>query len=173
MVLLRHIHDAEELIQEPSEAALLFHEHQFQRHEWNVYSNRGYSSTMPLFHFHFVEVAYVKQVPGLADVVKFLKFVIDQMELSTQVIVISLIYIELLMRTSKIEIRSINWKPLLLTAIILASKFWEDISYWNLDYVDGLDLYSLQSINRMESEFLSLCGYNIFVSQERYLVYKQ
>jgi len=48
--------------------------------------------------------------------------------------VISLIYIEKLMATSKIEIRNINWKPLLFTSILLASKFWEDINFWNVDY---------------------------------------
>lgn len=95
------------------------------------------------------------------------------MQLSTQCIVISLIYIELLMATSRIEIRNINWKPLVFTAILLASKFWEDISYWNQDYVDGLNLYPLAAINRMESNFISLCGYNIFVSAEKYAIYKQ
>ena len=49
---------------------------------------------------------------------------------------ISLIYIEKLMATSKIEIRNVNWKPLIFTAILLASKFWEDINFWNVDYVD-------------------------------------
>ena len=62
--------------------------------------------------------------------------IIDNMQLGTECIVISLIYLELLMSTSKIEIRNINWKPLLFTAILLASKFWEDINYWNVDYED-------------------------------------
>jgi hypothetical protein len=52
-VLFRHITDAENLIKNPTEAALLFHEFNFLMHEWNVYSARGYSSTMPLFYFNF------------------------------------------------------------------------------------------------------------------------
>jgi hypothetical protein len=46
------------LIPIPTEAALLFHEYNFIRHEWNIYSARGYSSTMPLFYFDFENVAY-------------------------------------------------------------------------------------------------------------------
>jgi hypothetical protein len=73
------------------------------------------------------------------------------------------------MATSKIEIRHVNWRPLLFTAILLASKFWEDINFWNVDYAENLDLYPLKSINRMESEFISLCDYNIYVSAEKYI----
>lgn len=77
------------------------------------------------------------------------------------------------MATSKIEIRNINWKPLLFTAILLASKFWEDICYWNIDYEKECSLYPLKAINRMESEFLSLCDYNIYVSAEKYHTYQR
>jgi hypothetical protein len=171
-VLIRHIHDAERLIRNPTEAALLFHEYEFIRHNWNVYSARGYSSTMPLFYFNFEEIPYRALDVDHGDVVKFMKYVIDRMELCTECIVISLIYIEKLMATSKIEIRNINWKPLIFTAILLASKFWEDINFWNVDYVEGLDLYPLKAINRMESEFISLCDYNIYVSAQKYITYQ-
>jgi len=66
----------------------------------------------------------------------FMRKVIESMQLATECILISLIYIEKLMTTSKIEIRNINWKPLMFTAILLASKFWEDINFWNVDYAD-------------------------------------
>lgn len=46
-----------------------------------------------------------------------------------------------------------------------------NISFWNVDYVDALDLYPLKSINRMENEFLSLCDFNLFVSAEMYTKY--
>jgi hypothetical protein len=34
-----------------------------------------------------------------------------------------------------------------------------------------LNFYPLKSINRMESEFISLCDYNIYVSAELYANY--
>ena len=45
------------------------------------------------------------------------------------------------------------------------------ISFWNVDYVDALNMYPLKSINRMESEFVSLCNYNLFVSADLYTQY--
>lgn len=77
------------------------------------------------------------------------------------------------MITSRIEIRYSNWKPLLFISILLASKFWEDINFWNVDYVEGLNLYGLKHINRLESEFISLCQYNLYVSADMYVIYMQ
>lgn len=91
---------------------------------------------MPLFYFNFEEVPYEQVETTHLQVERFMKSVIDKMQLATECIVISLIYIEKLMATSKIEIRSVNWKPLIFTSILLASKFWEDINFWNVDYVD-------------------------------------
>ena len=93
------------------------------------------------------------------------------MQLATECIIVTLIYLEKVMINGGIEIRYCNWKPLLFTAILLASKFWEDINFWNVDYVDALSIYNLKSINRMESEFVSLCEYNLFVSADLYAQY--
>ncbi len=53
--------------------------------------------------------------------------VMDKMQLATECIIISLIYLEKIMIKGRIELRYCNWKPLMFTAILLASKFWEDI----------------------------------------------
>lgn len=128
---------------------------------------------MPLFNFYFEKEQYAEQECQEEDIVKFMRLVISKMTLASECIVISLIYLEKLMHTSKIEIRYINWEPLLFTAILLASKFWEDVNYWNIDYEEHLGLYPLKSINRMESEFLSLCDYNMYVSAELYANYQE
>ena len=126
---------------------------------------------MPFFYFHFAKVPYEARHPDKQDIMKFIRNIMDMMQLTTECIVIGLIYLELVMLTGKIEIRDNNWKPLVFTATLLASKFWEDIIWYNVDFVENLKIYSLRSINRMESEFLSLCDYNIYVSAEKYWQY--
>jgi hypothetical protein len=78
-VLIRHVYDAQQIIKMPTEAALLFHEHNFSRMEWRVYSTRGYSSTMPLFYFNFEEVPYEEKEPAHSDIFKFMRLIIDRM----------------------------------------------------------------------------------------------
>jgi len=75
------------------------------------------------------------------------------------------------MLRGNIELRRCNWKPVLFTAILLASKFWEDINFWNIDYEEALSYYSLAQINRLEAQFVSLCDYQLFVSAEHYTKY--
>jgi len=57
----------------------------------------------------------------------FMRRIFDRMQLATECIIISLIYLEKIIIKGRIELRFCNWKTLLFTAILLASKFWEDI----------------------------------------------
>ena len=41
-------------------------------------------------------------------------------------------------------------------------------SFWNADFVETLKLYPVQATNRMESTFLALCNYELFVSETLY-----
>ena len=126
---------------------------------------------MPLFVYAFEEVPFKVRQIGEGDLIKFYRHMFDTMQLATECVVISLIYLEQFLLNSGVEIRYVNWHPILFTSILTASKFWEDLNFWNIDYAEGLPFYPLKSINRMECEFLSLCEYNLFVDAEKYYKY--
>lgn len=126
---------------------------------------------MPIFIYSYEKIVEPVRTCTEGDILGFMRKIFDKMQLATECIIVSLIYLEKIMTTSKIEIRFSNWRPLVFTSILLASKFWEDICFWNIDYHDGLGIYPLRSINRMESEFLGLCNYNMYVSKEAYQNY--
>jgi len=170
-IIIKHILAAELYITTPTEGASLFSEANFKRQEWNIQTTSGYSSTMPLFIYTYQKVIEPVRPCSDSDILKFMRKIIDTMSLANECILVSLIYLEKFMTTSKIEIRFSNWKPLLFTSILLASKFWEDLCFWNADFSEELNFYPLKSINRMESEFISLCDYNIYVSAELYAQY--
>lgn len=171
-IILTHIQRAEKILPTPTEGALLFHEHNFLPHQWHIDTINGFAATAPIFQFQFEPVEYKEEPVEQQDVMRFMRNVLDKMQLTTECIVISLIYLEQVMITGQIEIRQNNWRPLVFTAILLASKFWEDVIWFNVDFVDNMELYPLKSINRMESEFISLCDYNIYVSAEKYFQYQ-
>jgi hypothetical protein len=126
---------------------------------------------MPLFLYTLEKIEYEVKPITVVELRSFMKSIFDKMQLATECVIISLIYLEKILINGSIEIRFINWKPLIFTAVLVASKFWEDINFWNVDYVEAMNLFPLKSINRMESEFLSLVSYNLFVSAEMYTQY--
>ena len=54
------------------------------------------------------------------------------------------------------------------TALMIAIKYWEDFYFWNVDFAETLRLYPVQATNRLESTFLALCDYELFVSENLY-----
>ncbi len=114
---------------------------------------------------------YEHEKPSIMAIKKFITHIFNKLHLALETIVIMLIYIERLMTISNVEIRRENWKPIVFTGLLLASKFWEDLSFWNIDFTEVDDLYDLDAVNTLESEFLVLINYNLFVSPQMYASY--
>jgi hypothetical protein len=49
------------------------------------------------------------------------------MRLSNEVCLMSLIFIEKLLKVGNVQLLTINWKPICYTALLIAAKYWEDI----------------------------------------------
>ncbi len=82
---------------------------------------------MPLFLYVLEEVEYLEKQCAEGDLILFMRKIFEKMQLATECIIVTLIYLEKIMINGRLEIRYCNWKPLLFTGILLASKFWEDI----------------------------------------------
>lgn len=94
----------------------------------------------------------------------------NELHLALECILIAFIYLEKLINASKTELRASNWRPLLLTSIILASKYWEDCNFWTYDFSEFSN-FSLRSLNIMEAKFIDLLEFNLHVPSKLYLVY--
>ena len=92
----------------------------------------------------------------------------SRMQLSTEVCLMSLIFIERLLKRGRVQLLTINWKPIVYTAMLLAAKYWEDYYFWNIDFVEALRFYPVKATNRLESTFLALCDYELFVPESLY-----
>ena len=62
----------------------------------------------------------------LKEITSMIRYIFSELYLALECILISLIYLEKLISKTKVELRASNWRPLLLTSIILATKYWED-----------------------------------------------
>jgi len=70
--------------------------------------------------------------PTLEDITMFYRDVFRRSKLETDCIIMSLIYVERLIRRTdgRLRPRSTNWRSVLFSCMILASKVWDDLSMW-------------------------------------------
>mmetsp|Transcript_30546 Transcript_30546/g.34837 ORF Transcript_30546/g.34837 Transcript_30546/m.34837 type:complete len:597 (+) Transcript_30546:371-2161(+) len=118
------------------------------------------------------------EIPSLHDIIAFYRdfYVRSQMEHDT--IIMSLIYVERLIKETQIAPVPENWQSILFSCMVLASKVWDDLSMWNIDFsnVCGrgggiLVVYTLPRINQLELALLKELNFNVKVPASEYAKY--
>ena len=54
-----------------------------------------------------------------------------------------------------------TWRPIMLAALIIAQKVWDDRSLHNADFSVLCPMFSLREINHLEKTFLELINYEV------------
>ncbi|KAI9254371.1 cyclin-domain-containing protein [Helicostylum pulchrum] len=111
-------------------------------------------------HFHSRAVPNIGIYSYLTRILKFASF-------SNEVLLSLLVYFDRIAKLEKAKyaVNSLTVHRLLITSIVVASKFTSDVFYPNTRYakVGGLPLYEL---NQLELEFLFLCNFDLHVKLE-------
>lgn len=93
--------------------------------------------------------------------------------MESECIIMCLIYIERLIKVTKGRfcIRFDNWRPTVFACMILASKVWDDLSMWNVDFSQISPAFDLQRINELELALLEALHYEVKVPAGEYAKY--
>ena len=54
------------------------------------------------------------------------------------------------------QMNKTNWRPIVYTCMIIATKYWEDKYFWNIDVVRKLKLFNLQYTNKYENIIIAI-----------------
>lgn len=120
------------------------------------------------------------EVPSQADVILFYKDFYQRSQMEHDTIIMSLIYVERLIKATAGAIAPVpeNWRSILFSCMVLASKVWDDLSMWNIDFsnVCGRDRTQLSSftlgrINKLELALLKSLNFNVKVPASEYAKY--
>merc|ERR1712107_818190 len=110
----------------------------------------------------------VRAVPNKWDIFGFLRDVMVNFRLVPEVSVVTFNYMVRFSDSCGIAITPDNWQRLTITAMMLASKVWDDESFENVEFAQLCPLYTLEEINTFERIFLKSVEYNMSVKGSEY-----
>jgi len=91
---------------------------------------------------------------------------------SEETIILALIYMDLVVQYNpEFVINSLNIHRLLITSVMLASKFFDDL-YYNNAYYARVGGISNAEVNNLEMEMLRMISFSLYVSPEQYDRYR-
>lgn len=118
------------------------------------------------------------KLPSLLDIVEFYQEFFKRSQMEFDTIIMSLIYVERLIKTTEISPGPENWRSIIFACMVLASKVWDDLSMWNVDFSNvasaqsqGMSLFTLQRVNQLELILLKSLGFDVRVPASEYAKY--
>lgn len=123
----------------------------------------------------FQEEAYtnkpVTQIPPVKAIYQFLKQVFEVGQFNPECCVISLVYINRLIGVTGVPLTCSNWRPISISALVLAQKVWDDTPLINADFSILYTALTVKEINFLERKFLDLLEFKLAVSPSLYAQY--
>jgi hypothetical protein len=110
------------------------------------------------------------RVPTRESILLFLKDVYTKAQMEKECLIMSFVYLERLLKSTKgkLTLHESNWRAIVLSCMILASKVFDDLSMWNADFSLICPSFTLKRINELEVCLLEAIKYEVRISASQY-----
>jgi len=110
-------------------------------------------------------------VPRIKEIQKFITTIFKVEKLPAECAILCLAFIERLIGYTGVTLHASNWRRIVLSALILASKVWEDQAVWNVDFLSVFPNVTVQDLKVLEKKLLGFLQYNVNVTGGLYAKY--
>jgi len=124
---------------------------------------------------YFCEEQYtgkeVKEMPSAKTINSFLANIFQVGQFHPECCIIALVYINRLIGVTGLPLTQGNWKPVSVSAVLLAQKVWDDTPLINADFSILYPALSKKEVNMLERKFLALLNFKLHISPSLYAQY--
>jgi hypothetical protein len=103
--------------------------------------------------------------PTYDELFQFIKQIIVAADLSAEIAIITLIYLERMMVKTKTMLFGVNCFRAILGALMLASKVWDDQAVWNVDFKTIMCDLALEDLNSLERWWLKQVKFDVNIKR--------
>lgn len=114
---------------------------------------------------------YHTAIPADEEIYTFMHQLFNAAALSAECGIITLVYVNRAIMYTSLTLHAVNWKRVLLGAILMASKVWDDQAVWNVDFCSIMPKIAVDDMNDLERTFLEMLKFNINVDSSVYTKY--
>lgn len=113
--------------------------------------------------------AVVDRPPSVETTFHFLNTIFKVEKLSPEPGIMCLVYMKRVMEKTRMTLHASNWRRLVVSTLILASKVWEDLAVWNVDFVELFPRITVKDLNKLERYILECMEFNVTIKASEYV----
>jgi len=115
--------------------------------------------------------AVSEELPSVDHIYQFISVIFDTEQLSAECAIMTLAYIERIISLTGLTLNAYNWRRVVLSTLILASKVWEDQAVWNVDFCSVFPHVTAKDLAELEKVLLRLLQFNVSLQSSDYTKY--
>jgi len=139
---------------------------------WNIKQGKDNPKEPRIFNEEQKPLTYpphsMRAPPTEIKVLKFLVLLYNEAVISAEAGVMAMAYIEKLLLKTGLSLSKRNWRRIVLAALMLGIKVWEDASVWNEDFLTAFPNLTVRDLNALEREFLKYIKYEVNITSPEY-----
>jgi len=113
----------------------------------------------------------LSKLPEASMVYKFISIIFKVQRFPAEVAILVVAYVERVIAKSGVCLHKTNWRRMVVGAIVIASKIWEEESVWNVDFLSLFPNLSVNELNTLEWHWLELLQFEVSLKSSEYVKY--